>query len=91
MGSIFLVVIQCQKIWAFDLTENKHSLYRGKDCMKKFSESLREQVKNIVDFEKKKMFPPTKEELNFIKPQNYVIFVERETEKISLKVQIIGS
>ena len=23
-------------VWAFDNIENKHSLYRGRDCMKKF-------------------------------------------------------
>ena len=34
-----------QKIWAFGHTENKHTLYRGKDCMKKFCESLREHAK----------------------------------------------
>ena len=33
-----------QKIWAFGHTENKHTLYRGKDCMKKFCESLREHA-----------------------------------------------
>ena len=42
-----------QKIWAFGHTENKHTLYRGKDCMKKFCESLREQAKSIIDFFKK--------------------------------------
>ena len=31
--------------------------------MKKFCESLREHAKNIIDFEKKKMLPLTKEEL----------------------------
>ena len=31
--------------------------------MKKFCESLREHMKNIIDFEKKKMLPLTKEEL----------------------------
>ena len=44
-------------IWAFDHIENKHTLYCGKDCMKKFCESLREHAKNIIDFEKKKMLP----------------------------------
>ena len=29
-------------IWAFDNIEKKHTLYCGKDCMKKFCESLRE-------------------------------------------------
>ena len=50
-------------IWAFDHIENKHTLYRGKDCMKKFFESLKENVKNIIDFEKKKLLPFTKENL----------------------------
>ena len=50
-------------IWAFDHIENKHTLYRGKDCMKKFCESLREHAKNIIDFQKKIMLPLTKKEL----------------------------
>ena len=33
------------RIWAFDHIENKHTLYRGKDCMKKFCEFLREHAK----------------------------------------------
>ena len=49
-------------IWAFDHIENKHTLYPGKYCMKKFWESLWEQRKNIIDFEKKKMLLLTKEE-----------------------------
>ena len=44
-------------IWGFDHIENKHTLYRGKDCMKKFWDSLREHAKNIINFEKKKMLP----------------------------------
>ena len=43
------------KIWAFDNIESKHTLYRGEDCMKKFCESLREDVKNIIGFENKKI------------------------------------
>ena len=50
-------------IWAFNHIENKHSLYHGKDCMKKFCTSLREHAKNIIDFEKKKMLQLKKEEL----------------------------
>ena len=40
------------KIWAFDQIENRHTLYRGKDCMKKFFTSSREHAKNTTDFEK---------------------------------------
>ena len=49
-------------IWAFDHIEKKHTLYRGKDCMRKFYTSLREHAKNIIDFEKTKMLPLTREE-----------------------------
>ena len=48
-------------IWAFDIKEKRHTLYRGKYCMKKFCESSREYAKNIIDFEKKKVLPITKE------------------------------
>ena len=42
-------------IWGFDHIEDKHTLYRRKDCMKKFCTSLRKRAKYIIDFEKKKM------------------------------------
>ena len=44
-------------IWTFDNIENKHSLYWGKDFMKKFCISLREYATNVINFEKKKMWP----------------------------------
>ena len=47
-------------IWAFDNIENKHTLYRGKDCMKKFCSSLREHAINVINFEKNKTLPVTK-------------------------------
>ena len=50
-------------IWGFDHIEDKHTLYHGKDCMKKFCTSLREHSKNEIDFETKKMLPLTKEKL----------------------------
>ena len=50
-------------IWAFDHLENKHTLYRGKDCMKTFCTYFREHAKIIIDFEKKEMLPLPKEEL----------------------------
>ena len=33
-------------ILAFDEIENKHILYRGQDCMKKFCTSLRDHATN---------------------------------------------
>ena len=60
LGSIFLVDIQCPTIWAFDNIENKHTLYRGEDYVKKICTSLREHTANVNNFEKKKMSPLTK-------------------------------
>ena len=50
-------------ISGFDHIENKHTLYCGKDSMKKSCTSLRGHSNNIIDFEKKKMLPLTKEKL----------------------------
>ena len=46
----------------FDAKENKLDSYRGKDCMKKFCKKLRERVLRIINCEKKKIIPLTKEE-----------------------------
>ena len=63
-------------MWAFDHIENKYTLYHRKDSIKKFCESLREHVKNILDFEKKKMLSLDKE-LKSHQDAKYVIFVEK--------------
>ena len=42
-------------ISSLESIENKHDVYRGKDCMKKFCESLREQAMKKINFKKKKM------------------------------------
>ena len=39
-------------IWELNHIENKHNLYRAKDCVKKFYEDSREHAKNAIDFEK---------------------------------------
>ena len=41
---------------------NNHEVYRGKDCMKKFCEFLREHAMKIINFKKKKMKLLTKEQ-----------------------------
>ena len=48
-------------ISSFRSIENNHDVYRGKDCMKKFSESLRERAMKIIYFKKKKVQLSTKE------------------------------
>ena len=51
---------------SFDESKNKLNYYRGKDCMKKFCKDLKEHATRIVNYEKKKIIPSTKEEkLNY--------------------------
>ena len=70
------------KIYQFEHIANKHTLYRWKDCVKKFWNSLQELAKDITGFEKKKMLSLTKKELCYTKIQNNVIFVEKESKKM---------
>ena len=42
------------KISSFRSIQNKHNVYRGKDCMKKFNEFLRKHAMKIINFKKKK-------------------------------------
>ena len=42
-------------ISSFRCIGNKHDVYTGKDCMKKFREFSREHAMKIINFTKKKM------------------------------------
>ena len=63
--------------WAFDNIQSKYSLYRGKDCIRKFCSSLREHATKTIDFEKKKILSLAKNIQNHSKMQKYVTFVEK--------------
>ena len=39
---------------SFKSTATKHDVYGGKDCIRKFCESLREHAMEIINFKKKK-------------------------------------
>ena len=49
-------------ISSFRSIENKHDIYRRKDCMEKFCKSLREHAMNNINFKKKKMKLLTKKQ-----------------------------
>ena len=49
-------------ILPFKRIEKNHDVYRGKDFMKKFCESLREHTMKMINFRKKKMNLLTKEQ-----------------------------
>ena len=72
-------------ISSFRSIENKHDVYRGKDCMKKFCESLREHAMKIINFRNKKNEVVNKEKnsRNHMTMQKSVIFVYK-----NLKINI---
>ena len=41
-------------IFSFRSIKNKYGVYRGKDCMKKFHDFLREHAIKVISFKKKK-------------------------------------
>ena len=47
---------------SFDKSENKQTYYRGRDCMKRFCEDLKEHVTRITNYEMKPMDPLTEDE-----------------------------
>ena len=49
-------------ISSFRSIQNKHDVYKGDDCMKKFCKFLREHKMKIINFKNKKMKLLTKEQ-----------------------------
>ena len=49
---------------SFKIIEKMYDVYRGKDCMKYFYESLREHAMNIFNVKKNKMKLLTNEQQN---------------------------
>ena len=48
---------------SFDESKNKLNYHRGDDCMKKFCKDLKIHANKIINYNKKKMMPLTKEEI----------------------------
>ena len=62
-------------ISSFRSIENKHDVYRGKDCMKTFCEFLREHAMEIINFKKTKT--KLKSRRHLMKMQKSAIFVKK--------------
>ena len=63
---------------SFDESKSKLNYYRKDDCMKKFSEDLREHVTKIINYEKKKMIPLTAEEKIYHNKQKICYICKKE-------------
>ena len=63
---------------SFEQTKTKLDYYRGKDCMKKFSEDLRIHATKIINYEKKKVMPLTTEENIYHNKQKICYICKKE-------------
>ena len=48
-------------IHTFGDIENKHDIYKSEECIRYFCKSLIQHLIKVINFEKKKMIPLTKE------------------------------
>ena len=62
----------------FDKSENKQTYYRGRDCMKRFCDDLKEHVTRITNYEMKPMDSLTEEEKESCKNQQLCHIWEKE-------------
>ena len=67
---------------SFDESKNKLNYYRGKDCMKKFCKDLKEHATRIINLEKKKIIPLTKEEKINYNDQKVCYICKKEFDTI---------
>ena len=73
---------------SFKSIENKNDECKGKDCIKKFCESLREHAMEIIGENRKKRGKNTSFR-NHIKIQEFVIFVKKNCKINMLKIKNI--
>ena len=70
--------------FGFDHIKKKHTLHCGKDCMKKFCDSLKEHATRIIRFKKKKMLPLTNKELKACEEARICYIFRKQFVKNSL-------
>ena len=74
---------------SFDESKNKLNYYRGKNCMKKFCKDLKEHATRIINYEKKKIIPLTKEEKINYNDQKVCYICKKEFDTIDKKNYIV--
>ena len=72
---------------SFDESKNKLNYYRREDCMKKFCKDLRTHATKIINYEKKKMMPPTIKEELYHNKQKICYICKKEFNKNDKKKQ----
>ena len=64
-------------VCSFDSKEDKHSFYRGNDCIKKFCSELKELGTKVVNYEQKEMTPLTSDDVALYQSQKVCYICKR--------------
>ena len=75
---LFILDLVC----SFDLKEDKHSFYRGKNCIKKFCSEPKELGTKVVNYEQIEITPM---KFFFMKVKKYVIYAKERFVMIKNK------
>ena len=62
-------------ISSFGSKENKHNVYRGRDCIKRLCSDRKELGTEIINFEEKEMIPLTIMKISFMRSKKNVTYV----------------
>ena len=73
---------------SFDLKENRHSFYRGKDCIKKFCKELKKICIKIVNYKQKEMIPLPDKEKEYYEKQKNATYVKKSFTKTKKKKRL---
>ena len=63
---------------SFDSKQNKHSFYRGRDCIEKFCKDLKELATKIINYEEKEVIRLTDNENKFYNEQEECHICKKE-------------
>ena len=72
-------------VCSFDSKEDKHSFYKGNDCIKKFCSELKELGTKVVNYEQKEMTPLTDDENRYYEEHKYATYAEKHFVMIKNK------
>ena len=64
-------------VCSFDSKEDKHSFYRGNDCIKKFCSELKELGTKVVNYEQKEMTPLASDDVTLYQSQKVYYICKR--------------
>ena len=65
-------------VTSFDSKQNKHSFYRGKDCIKIFFGDLKKLATKIINYEEKEMIPLKDNENKFYEEQKECLICQKK-------------